>query len=66
MRRAGGSADAKRHHHARRMREVAVPADLLAMAGHEEMAAHFAGPRAADSPALRVAQPGTAQAAADD
>jgi alpha-galactosidase len=45
---------------------VAVLDDLLAMEGHEELAAHFAGPRAADSPALRVAAREAAGAAADD
>jgi alpha-galactosidase len=45
---------------------VAVLDDLLAMEGHEEMAAHFAGPRAEDSPALRVAAREAAQTAADD
>ena len=45
---------------------VAVLNDLLAMEGHEEMAAHFAGPRAEDSPALRLAARETAQTAADD
>jgi alpha-galactosidase len=44
---------------------VAVLDDLMAMEGHEEMAAHFAGPRAADSPALRTA-PGTGERTAAD
>src|SRR4051812_4263932 len=44
---------------------VAVLDDLLAMEGPEEMAAHFAGPRAEDSPALRVDKPAQAQAADD-
>ena len=44
---------------------VAVLDDLLAMPGHEEMNAHFAGPRAADSPALRVTPRNDARTAAD-
>ena len=52
---------------------VTVLDELLAMEGHEEMAAHFAGPSAADSPALRVeareaagAAQAVAQAVGDD
>jgi len=43
---------------------VAVLDDLLGMAGHEEMNAHFAAPRAAESPALRPLA--AAAQAADD